>query len=41
MVKHGRERIGETVHAPLEDRTVAAQIVSSVLVDPENLRRDG
>ena len=41
MVKRGRERIGETVHAPLEDRVVAAQIVSSVLYDPENLRRDG
>jgi sarcosine oxidase, subunit alpha len=41
MVKRGRERIGETVHAPLEDRGVAARIVSPVLYDPENLRRDG
>ena len=27
MVKRGRERIGETVHAPLGDRVVAARIV--------------
>jgi sarcosine oxidase subunit alpha len=41
MVRAGRERIGQTVVAPLVDRTVAATIVESVVYDPENLRRDG
>jgi sarcosine oxidase subunit alpha len=37
MVEAGRSRIGERVFAP----TIAATIVDSVLVDPENRRRDG
>lgn len=41
LVRRGRERIGERVFAPLEDRIVAAEITSSVLFDPENARRDG
>ncbi|MBA2700817.1 MAG: (2Fe-2S)-binding protein [Chloroflexi bacterium] len=41
LVKGGRERIGQTVLAPLVDRTVEAVITESVLFDPENARRDG
>ena len=41
MVKGGRDRIGEHVLAPLVDGTVEAEIVDSVLFDPENRRRDG
>ena len=42
LIRAGRERHGETVHAPLADgRTIAATIVDSVVFDPENLRRDG
>ena len=41
LVRRGRERVGEVVHAPLVDRTIAATIAPSVLYDPDNLRRDG
>jgi len=41
LVKGGRERIGEVVHAPLASPPVAAEIVPMVLYDPENARRDG
>lgn len=41
MVRAGRERIGQTVMAPLVDRTVAGTIVDPVVYDPDNLRRDG
>jgi sarcosine oxidase subunit alpha len=41
LVRAGRDRIGETVLAPLADRTVTASIVESVVYDPDNLRRDG
>ena len=41
LVKGGRERIGQTVLAPLVDRVVEAVIADSVLFDPENRRRDG
>lgn len=41
LVRGGRARIGETVYAPLGDRTIAAVITSSVLFDPEGARRDG
>ena len=41
LVKRGRERIGEVVHAPLASPPVAAEIVPMVLYDPENARRDG
>jgi sarcosine oxidase subunit alpha len=37
LVKRGRERIGETVHAD----GIAAEIVDSVLYDSEGARRDG
>ena len=41
LVRGGRARIGETVHAPLVDRTIAATIAPPVLYDPDNRRRDG
>jgi len=41
LVKGGRARMGETVHAPLGDRVLAARIAPSALFDPENARRDG
>ncbi|MEO8230447.1 MAG: 2Fe-2S iron-sulfur cluster-binding protein [Chloroflexota bacterium] len=41
MVRAGRERMGQTVLAPLVDRTVRATIVDPVVFDPDNLRRDG
>jgi len=41
MVKAGRSRVGDRVHARLPDRTIAATIHDSVLFDPDNLRRDG
>ena len=41
MVRAGRERIGQTVLAPLVDRTISATIVEPVVYDPDNLRRDG
>jgi len=30
--------MGETVHIPMPDRTIAAQITSTVFYDPENTR---
>ena len=41
MVKGGRDRIGERLLAPLVDGTIEAEIVESVVFDPENRRRDG
>jgi sarcosine oxidase subunit alpha len=41
LVRGGRERIGETIYAPLVDRTVAVEIVDPILFDPEGARRDG
>jgi sarcosine oxidase subunit alpha len=41
LVAGGRGRYGETVFAPLRDRTVAATITAPVLYDPEGARRDG
>ncbi|MEY9936624.1 2Fe-2S iron-sulfur cluster-binding protein [Streptacidiphilus sp. MAP5-3] len=42
LVRGGRERIGETVLAPLPDgRTLAATITDPVLYDPKGARRDG
>ncbi len=41
LLKGGRDRIGETVHAPLPGGTIGATIHDSVLFDPENRRRDG
>jgi heterotetrameric sarcosine oxidase gamma subunit len=41
LLERGRDRTGETVFAPLEDRVVAAEVVEPVFVDPEGSRRDG
>jgi sarcosine oxidase, subunit alpha len=41
MVERGRDRHGQTVFAPLQDRTIAAEIVASVFYDEEGARRDG
>jgi sarcosine oxidase subunit alpha len=41
LVKDGRSRLGETVHAPLGDRTIAATITEPVFYDTEGARRDG
>ena len=41
LVKGGRQRMGEVVHAPLLDgRTVAAKICSPVFYDPEGTRQN-
>jgi sarcosine oxidase, subunit alpha len=41
LIKGGRERLGETVLAPLGDRVIAATITSPVFYDQEGARRDG
>jgi sarcosine oxidase subunit alpha len=41
LVKSGRDRLGQVLHAPLGDRTIAATVVEPVLYDPEGTRRDG
>jgi sarcosine oxidase, subunit alpha len=41
LVKGGRERIGETVVAPLGDQLVEATITEPVFYDKEGARRDG
>jgi len=41
MVVGGRARHGETVHAPLPDGTISAEIVPPVFYDPEGTHRDG
>jgi sarcosine oxidase subunit alpha len=41
LLEHGRERIGETVYAPLGDRTVPVLVTDPVFYDPEGARRDG
>jgi sarcosine oxidase subunit alpha len=41
LIKGGRDRIGETVLAPLGERTIAATITAPVFYDQEGARRDG
>ncbi len=41
LVKGGRQRMGETVYVPLEDQTMACEIVDPVFYDPEGARLDG
>ncbi|HEY0452376.1 2Fe-2S iron-sulfur cluster-binding protein [Actinophytocola sp.] len=41
LLRGGRDRLGQVVHAPLGDRTIAATVVEPVLYDPEGTRRDG
>ncbi|WP_413207233.1 sarcosine oxidase subunit alpha [Rhodospirillum sp. A1_3_36] len=38
LVEGGHDRMGEIVHIPMPDRTIAARITSTVFVDPENAR---
>lgn len=41
LVKGGRDRIGTRVLAPLPGGDIEAEVVDSVVFDPENARRDG
>ena len=41
LVAGGRERLGETVYAPLPGGVIAATVTDSVLYDPKGTRRDG
>ncbi len=41
LVKGGRDRLGQVLHAPLGEETIAATVVEPVLYDPEGARRDG
>ena len=41
LVKNGRGRLGETVHVPLEGRTIRAKIAEPRFFDPEGKRLDG
>ncbi|MDG4650057.1 sarcosine oxidase subunit alpha family protein, partial [Roseibacterium sp. SDUM158017] len=38
LVEGGHDRMGEIVHIPMPDRTIAAKITPTVFVDPENAR---
>ncbi|MBY6004160.1 sarcosine oxidase subunit alpha [Salipiger bermudensis] len=38
VVEGGHSRMGEIVHIPMPDRTIAAKITSTIFVDPENTR---
>jgi sarcosine oxidase subunit alpha len=41
LIAGGRRRLGETVHLPLEDRVVEAEIAKPVFYDPEGARLNG
>ncbi|MYR44502.1 sarcosine oxidase subunit alpha family protein [Streptomyces sp. SID5910] len=41
LVKGGRDRIGETLLAPVGDTLVPVQVAEPVLYDPEGTKRDG
>ena len=41
LVENGRQRIGETLQAPLDGVLVDVEIADPVLYDPEGNRRDG
>lgn len=41
LIKGGRDRLGQTVLAPVGGRTIAATITSPVFYDPDGARRDG
>ena len=38
LVAGGHDRMGEVVHIPMPDRTIAAKITGTVFLDPENTR---
>ncbi len=41
LVRSGRDRLGETVYAPVGDRVLAATVTEPVFYDKESTRRDG
>ena len=41
LITNGRNRIGETLLAPLGDRVIAATVTEPVFYDREGTRRDG
>jgi sarcosine oxidase subunit alpha len=41
LIKNGRDRIGETLLAPLDGKLVEVTVADTVLFDPEGSRRDG
>ncbi|MEJ7745142.1 MAG: glycine cleavage T C-terminal barrel domain-containing protein [Nocardioidaceae bacterium] len=41
LVTNGRNRIGETLLAPVGDQLVEVQVAQPVLFDPEGSKRDG
>ena len=41
LIKGGRERMGETLYAPLPGGVIAATVCEPVFYDPEGRRRDG
>ena len=41
VVKDGRNRMGEVIHAPLEDKTIQCEITDPVFFDKEGKRFDG
>lgn len=38
LIKGGQQKIGQTVHVPLADRTISCEITSPVFYDPEGTR---
>jgi sarcosine oxidase, subunit alpha len=40
MLQRGRERIGDTVYAPINGHTVEATVTAPIFYDKENVRRD-
>ena len=38
VVEGGRDRMGETLHVPMPDRTLTAKVTSTVFYDPEGAR---
>jgi sarcosine oxidase subunit alpha len=41
LIKDGRNRIGQTLLAPLGDRTIAVRVTEPVFYDKDGARRDG
>ncbi|MHA0289162.1 2Fe-2S iron-sulfur cluster-binding protein [Mycobacterium sp. C3-094] len=41
LIKGGRDRIGHTLHVPVDGTLVPVDVTGAVLVDPEGARRDG
>ena len=41
LLKGGRDRVGQTVHVPVGDTLVAAEVAEPVVFDKEGARRDG